>query len=173
MPQKKGAPGLRWARKNAGLSQMQLAEHTGIAQGTLSDLEVGRRDAHPSTLRKLSAALGVPISMLLGEQLAQPKEQEVIDLAEEGFGGAQAAVAQAAPDERQQLVEQLVREERAPAFNAIVQWLDQPTETSWWFTSATVGRYAAVFRTADGDVLDLVNEINQLWREAVEGQRES
>ncbi len=52
-------PALRALRRDAALSQQQLAELAGVSGNTVRLLESGRRGAYPSTLRKLSAALGV------------------------------------------------------------------------------------------------------------------
>jgi len=41
------------ARKSSGLTQRQLAEHLGIAQGTLADIERGRRPLPRDRLVKL------------------------------------------------------------------------------------------------------------------------
>lgn len=53
--------GLKELRKQAGLTQVQLAKRTGIAQSTLSGYENGRYDVHSMTLDnalRLSRALG-------------------------------------------------------------------------------------------------------------------
>lgn len=42
--------GLKELRKRAGLTQVQLAKQTGIAQTTLSGYENGRYDIHSMTL---------------------------------------------------------------------------------------------------------------------------
>ncbi len=52
--------GLKELRKRAGLTQVQLAKQTGIAQTTLSGYENGRYDIHSMTLDnalRLSRAL--------------------------------------------------------------------------------------------------------------------
>ena len=52
--------GLKELRKRAGLTQIQLAKQTGIAQTTLSGYENGRYDIHSMTLDnalRLSRAL--------------------------------------------------------------------------------------------------------------------
>ena len=52
-------PNLRKLRIEAALSQRELAEASGVTQGTISRLEQGDTNVQPSTLRKLAAALGV------------------------------------------------------------------------------------------------------------------
>ena len=51
-------PRLRDVRHRIALSQEELAERSGVARSTIIKLEAGR-DAWPSTVRKLAAALGV------------------------------------------------------------------------------------------------------------------
>ena len=51
--------GLRGARERAALTQELLASKSGVSRKTIGDLENGRRGAHPSTLGKISEALGV------------------------------------------------------------------------------------------------------------------
>jgi len=51
-------PRLRDVRHRLALSQEELAEKSGVARSTIIKLEAGR-DAWPSTVRKLAAALGV------------------------------------------------------------------------------------------------------------------
>lgn len=55
------------ARKNADLTQVQLAEHLGIPQPQLASYEIGRRRVPVSLLPKLSHALNVPIEALINE----------------------------------------------------------------------------------------------------------
>jgi transcriptional regulator with XRE-family HTH domain len=50
-------PNLRRLRLLAALSQKDLAARAGMSQTTLSDLETGKTEARPSTLRKLADAL--------------------------------------------------------------------------------------------------------------------
>ena len=45
------------ARKNSGLTQKQLAERTGIAQGDISKLEKGSGNPSLKTLQRLAAAM--------------------------------------------------------------------------------------------------------------------
>jgi transcriptional regulator with XRE-family HTH domain len=50
---------LRELRQSRMYSQEELSELTGIAQASISNLERGKRQAQPRTVRKLAAALGV------------------------------------------------------------------------------------------------------------------
>ena len=52
---------LKDIRLQHGLSQVDLSVLSGVAQNTISDIETGRRDPRPSTLRKLAKALGVEV----------------------------------------------------------------------------------------------------------------
>lgn len=49
---------IRERRQQLGLSQTKLACMLGIAGSTLSDLELGKREAWPKIRRALSRALG-------------------------------------------------------------------------------------------------------------------
>lgn len=53
---------LRDIRIRRGLSQEDLAELTGVAQKSISDIEIGRREPRPSTLRKLARGLDVEVA---------------------------------------------------------------------------------------------------------------
>jgi transcriptional regulator with XRE-family HTH domain len=58
-------------RMEAGLSQEELAEKSGVAQGAISMLERGERTRpFPRTLKKLSGALDVEIRDLLPSMVA-------------------------------------------------------------------------------------------------------
>ncbi len=50
---------LRSLREDRVLSQRELARMAGLAQGTVWRLENGFPEAHPLTIRKLAAALGI------------------------------------------------------------------------------------------------------------------
>ena len=49
------------ARKKAGLSQKQLSELTGIAQGDISRLENGNGNPSVRTLQRLAAGMGATL----------------------------------------------------------------------------------------------------------------
>jgi transcriptional regulator with XRE-family HTH domain len=55
-------------RRERALSQRDLSGITGIAHDSISQLETGKRDAQPRTIRKLAEALGVtPRELMKGE----------------------------------------------------------------------------------------------------------
>ena len=51
------------ARKNAGLTQKELSERTGIAQGNISKLENGNANPSIRTLQRLAAAMGMTLKV--------------------------------------------------------------------------------------------------------------
>ena len=50
---------LRQIRRVQALSQRDLSRMTGVAHDSISQLETGKREAQPKTIRKLAEALGV------------------------------------------------------------------------------------------------------------------
>jgi transcriptional regulator with XRE-family HTH domain len=61
--------GLRRLRRERALSQRALARAAGVGLDAVNRIEKGRRDALPSTLRKLAQALGVePRDLMKGEE---------------------------------------------------------------------------------------------------------
>lgn len=73
------------ARKDAGLTQQQLADAVEISQPMLGSYEIGRRRLPASLLPPLAKALKVSVEQLLGEQPTSnkrgpaPKLQRQID----------------------------------------------------------------------------------------------
>jgi transcriptional regulator with XRE-family HTH domain len=60
---------LRRLRAQNALTLRALAEISGVSYDTINKLELGRRPAHASTIRKLAHALGVePSELMKGEQ---------------------------------------------------------------------------------------------------------
>lgn len=55
---------LRELREERVLSLRELEERSGVSYATIWRIEDGRQGAHPRTVRKLAAALGVPPSEL-------------------------------------------------------------------------------------------------------------
>jgi transcriptional regulator with XRE-family HTH domain len=56
---------LRAVRERQAMTQTELARRARVSQPTLSHLELGKRDAQPSTHRKLARALKVEPSVLV------------------------------------------------------------------------------------------------------------
>ena len=52
-------PGLKGLRRRRAMSQRELAELAGTTQGSIWQLETGRRGAYPQTIKRLCRALGV------------------------------------------------------------------------------------------------------------------
>jgi transcriptional regulator with XRE-family HTH domain len=60
---------LRELRRMQALSQRELSRVTGIAHDSISQLETGKREAQPRTIRKLAGALDVePKELMKGEE---------------------------------------------------------------------------------------------------------
>jgi transcriptional regulator with XRE-family HTH domain len=55
---------LRHIREQAGYSQQDLADESGVSQHTISELELGRRRPQGRTLRKMAKVLGVAVADL-------------------------------------------------------------------------------------------------------------
>jgi transcriptional regulator with XRE-family HTH domain len=51
------------ARKNTGLTQKQLSERTGIAQGDISRLENGNGNPSLNTLKRLASAMDMTLKI--------------------------------------------------------------------------------------------------------------
>jgi transcriptional regulator with XRE-family HTH domain len=60
------------ARKDADLTQVQLAERLGIPQPQLASYEVGRRRVPVSLLPRLARSLAMPIELLIGDDGPPP-----------------------------------------------------------------------------------------------------
>ena len=59
---------LQELRVEQALSLRALAERSGVTYDTINKLELGRRPAHASTIRKLADALGVePRELMKGD----------------------------------------------------------------------------------------------------------
>lgn len=58
---------LRNIRDAKFLSQRELAEKAGVSPTTINQLETGKAEAQPRTVRKLAEALGVEPGELVGE----------------------------------------------------------------------------------------------------------
>jgi Helix-turn-helix len=58
---------LKALRKWRGISQTDLSNRTGFAQGYLSDLESGRRQGPPATLRAIADALEIDAAWIVAD----------------------------------------------------------------------------------------------------------
>jgi DNA-binding XRE family transcriptional regulator len=56
---------VRVIRKHRGLTQAEIAERTGLAQGYIADIEAGKKTGSAASLKAIAAALGVPLDMLV------------------------------------------------------------------------------------------------------------
>ena len=62
---------LRYIREQAGYSQQDLADESGVSQHTISEIELGRRRPQGRTLRKLAKILNVDVRELLDRELLE------------------------------------------------------------------------------------------------------
>lgn len=61
----RGESALRVLREWRDMTQLHLSSKTGLGQGYLSDLENGRRKGTTAALKKIAAALNVPLDLLV------------------------------------------------------------------------------------------------------------
>ena len=89
-------------RAERGLTLRQVAELTGVAKETLSDIERGKRHPHDVTLSKLAAGYGIAFEELL-DLKEEEKDQEDATLASAGKAEAPLAKSEAreSPSEAQ------------------------------------------------------------------------
>jgi transcriptional regulator with XRE-family HTH domain len=73
---------VRRIRTMRGMNQVDLAKASGVAQNTISEIELGKREARPATLKKLADALGVEIVDLF--EVASPLVQAPPDTQDYG-----------------------------------------------------------------------------------------
>ncbi|MGI1671979.1 MAG: helix-turn-helix domain-containing protein [Neptuniibacter sp.] len=64
---------IKQARKNAGITQHQLASHLGIGKNALSRYELGKVDPQSSTLRNIATYLQVSADWLLTGKEKKPR----------------------------------------------------------------------------------------------------
>ena len=68
--------GLRDLRKNAEITQAEMAKNLGITQGSVSMWETGKSNPRMSDLPKIAAALNVPVEQVLECFTAEYKKIE-------------------------------------------------------------------------------------------------
>jgi transcriptional regulator with XRE-family HTH domain len=89
-------------RNQKGLSQRQLSQRCGLASSYLSRIENRRLEPRPRTLRRIAAALGVPVSELFEERPGGEKQtcaitasgRCIMELLRSGRGRASRACAE-------------------------------------------------------------------------------
>ena len=68
---------IRNARKDAGLTQVELAKKTSLSRSYIGDIEKDRYNPSVATLRAIADATGVPVESILGNA-AQPPSPPVV-----------------------------------------------------------------------------------------------
>ena len=63
---------IRNARKDAGLTQAELAKKTSLSQSYIGDIEKDRYNPSVATLRAIADATGVPVESILGNAVQPP-----------------------------------------------------------------------------------------------------
>lgn len=72
---------LKMARKQAGLSQSQVAKLMGIHRPTVSEMEAGRRKVAAEELSKMAEIYDVRLSWLAGSEEETDENRDRIELA--------------------------------------------------------------------------------------------
>ena len=68
---------IRNARKEAGLTQVELAKKTSLSRSYIGDIEKDRYNPSVATLQAIADATGVPVESILGNSApAQPPAQK-------------------------------------------------------------------------------------------------
>jgi transcriptional regulator with XRE-family HTH domain len=106
---------LKRIRTIRGLNQVDLAKASGVSQNTISEIETGRREARPATLRKLANALDIEIADFF-EEADRPKAPAPASLEPSLFNGLEEERRWlhvghwiATLDQQAELVEQVIR----------------------------------------------------------------
>ena len=73
--------GLRDLRLEAALTQLELAQRAGVSKTTIVNIEAGRIEPHPPTVRKLAQALGVEPRVLVRSLRGAGQEEKTRRLA--------------------------------------------------------------------------------------------
>lgn len=71
---------IRAKRKDAHLSQKELAARIGVAQTTLASWETGARTVSTYYLGKLAEALSIPLSVFVNEQISEDIANALTDI---------------------------------------------------------------------------------------------
>ena len=76
---------LEYYRTSAGLSQLELAEKTGMTQQRISAYELGKRQPDLDTLKLFADFFGITTDELLGVEKDEPKEDKEFVAFYEGY----------------------------------------------------------------------------------------
>lgn len=69
---------IRNARKEAGMTQMELAKKTSLSRSYIGDIEKDRYNPSVATLKAIAEATGVPVESILGNGAStQPPAQPI------------------------------------------------------------------------------------------------
>lgn len=69
---------LRNARKRSGMSQLEVARRSGIAQSVISDYERGRREPGADTYAQLLEILGFKLELRVGRRILKPNLRDEV-----------------------------------------------------------------------------------------------
>ena len=70
---------IRDARKNAGMTQVELAKATNLSRSYIGDIEKDRYNPSVSTLQAIAKATNVPVETLLGGAAPTPPAPQKSD----------------------------------------------------------------------------------------------
>ena len=94
---------IRDARKNAGMTQVELAKATNLSRSYIGDIEKDRYNPSVSTLQAIAKATNVPVETLLGGAASAPPAPQKSDGLPERDRTANGGPAHASAREMHQL----------------------------------------------------------------------
>ena len=94
---------IRDARKNAGMTQVELAKATNLSRSYIGDIEKDRYNPSVSTLQAIAKATNVPVETLLGGAASAPPVPQKSDGLPERDRTANGGPAHASAREMHQL----------------------------------------------------------------------
>jgi transcriptional regulator with XRE-family HTH domain len=132
---------VRKLRTDRGWSQRKLANKARTSQITISEIELGLRDPHPTTLRKIAEALGVSVAELSAEEPAASENPDELPLehAQQRDSAVKTFVEEpAAPIASAELLLSNARQRNSAVINALrtyfrdlsLRWKEPPNKPS-------------------------------------------